>query len=71
MYIVGTALELYPNPNRFFFSVNVLGGGKKTGLFNVPELDSSHGFAHIKEKCFDTSESLVAEACNPDRDSSN
>jgi len=50
------------------FSVNVLGGGKKTGLFNVPELDSSHGFAYIKEKCFDTSESLVAEACNPHRE---
>ena len=41
--------------------------GAKTGLFQVPELVTSVGFAQIKDACLHTSESLVAEACNPER----
>ena len=33
---------------QFLLSVNSLFGGKKTGLFNVPELVSSQGFQQIK-----------------------
>jgi len=48
-------------------SVNSLFGGKKTGLFNVPELVSSQGFQQIKDDCLRASEALVAEACNENR----
>ena len=53
----------------FFFSLNIPSwtSGERTGLFNVPELENSQGFQIIKDKCLETTETLVAEACNPHR----
>ena len=49
------------------FKFNWLQSRSQTGLFGIPELKDSHGWAVLQERCFRNCESLVEEVTSDGR----